>query len=285
MVNQLTPKALQSKPDFSFPAISFLESDDYLEHAFKYLKKQDGQNINDIFWSRLGQNPSFNGAKVLEFGCGLGNLSVDIALAGADKVVGLDLTARDIEVATLNVRKNYPELEEKVEFLAVDIQEYPTGGFDYILSKDTFEHVLDLEMVLSEFHRLLKPGGLAYIGFGPLWHSPYGFHGNAFGWNFSNKFPWGHLLTSESKFVKCWNASTESHISSFADLGLNGVSFVEYKHIFNASKLRVESLQVNRSTDFKSKVFWLMHHIPFVGKYFAHNVYCILSKDLDSNPR
>ena len=268
-----------STPDFSFSTVLSRESEDYLEHAVEYLQKQQKQNINEIFWSRLGQKPSFHGAKVLELGCGLGNLSVDIALAGANQVVGLDLTVRDIEIATINVRRNHPELRGRVEFLAVDLQDYPTGDFDFIVSKDTFEHVLDLEMMLAQFHRLLKPGGKAYVGFGPLWHSPYGFHGNAFGWNFRNKYPWGHLFTRESEFVKRWNRSTAFHISSFADVGLNKVSIVEYKRIFNACDLRVELLQVNRSTEFKSKVFWVLHHIPVLGKYFAHNLYCVLSKD------
>ena len=46
---------------------------------------------NKKFWERLGGKPNFEGKKVLDFGCGHGALSIEIAQSGADKVLGVDI--------------------------------------------------------------------------------------------------------------------------------------------------------------------------------------------------
>ncbi len=271
-----TNKPQQQKLDFGFPVELKQEAENYFQHALNYLQKR--KNTNEIFWSRFEEKPFFQEAKVLEVGCGLGSLSLDIALAGATKVVGLDLNARDIEFAKTNLQQNYTELQDKVEFLATNLRDYPEDNFDFIVSKDTFEHILDLEVVLQEIKKRLKPGGKLYASFGPLWHSPFGFHGNLHGWNFGNKYPWGHLLVSEEKVVTSWNNSIDMKINSFADLGMNKLSIVQYRRLFANCGLKMEMLQVNRSDSFKSKIFFLLHWLPFLGKYFCQNICCILKK-------
>ncbi|NEQ67766.1 MAG: class I SAM-dependent methyltransferase [Symploca sp. SIO2D2] len=270
------PSQIQ-QPNFGFPSKLGQEAEDYFQHALFYLKNQ--KNTNDIFWSRLAEKPSFHGAKVLELGCGLGSLSLDIASAGAAEVIGLDLNERDVEFAQMNLQQNYPQLQNKVKFLAVNLQDYSEKDFDFIVSKDTFEHVLDLEIVLSEIKKRLKIGGKLYTGFGPLWHSPFGFHGNLYGWNFTNKYPWGHLLLSEAQIVSSWNNSTNQKINSFADLGMNKLSTAQYHHIFANCGLEIEKFQVNKSNSLQSKIFALLYSLPFIGKYFCHNIYCIFRKD------
>jgi SAM-dependent methyltransferase len=58
---------------------------------------------------------------------------------------------------------------------------YPSGRFDYIRSNHSFEHIPNPNEVLREVHRILKPGGKAFIGvpninsfngkvFGPHWY-------------------------------------------------------------------------------------------------------------------
>ncbi|NES81085.1 MAG: methyltransferase domain-containing protein [Moorea sp. SIO1G6] len=147
-----TNKPQTQKPDFGFPIQLKREAEDYFQHALNYLQTQ--KNTNELFWSRLEKKPSFKGAKVLEIGCGLGNLSLDIALSGAAQVVGLDLNDRDVEFAQMNLQQNYPQLQNKVKFLAVNLRDYPEQDFDFIVSKDTFEHIFDLEVVLSEIKNL-----------------------------------------------------------------------------------------------------------------------------------
>ncbi len=272
-----TNKPQQQKLYFGFPVKLNQEAKNYFQHALNYLQNQ--KNTNEIFWSRFEEKPSFQEAKVLEVGCGLGSLSLDIAKAGASKVIGLDLNTRDIEFAQTNLVQNYTQLQDKIKFIAINLRDYPEENFDFIVSKDSFEHILDLEVLLQEITKRLKPGGKLYAGFGPLWHSPFGFHGNLHGWNFSNKYPWGHLLVSQAKVVESWNNSIDRKINSFADLGMNKLSIVQYRRLFANCGLKIESFQVNRSDSFKSKIFFLLHWLPFFGKYFCHNIYCILKKE------
>lgn len=118
-----------------------------------------GKWENPRFWNRLGGQPDLRGKKVLDLGCGHGSLCVDMAKAGAARVVGIDLNPRLIEFAKRNLEINYPELLGRVEFYLVDIAEFPEYEFDLMTSKDTFEHVMDLPKVLAAMRERLKPGG------------------------------------------------------------------------------------------------------------------------------
>jgi SAM-dependent methyltransferase len=50
------------------------------------------------------------------------------------------------------------------------------GEIDICVSDAVFEHCRDLNAVLAESHRVLKPGGRLYAGYGPLWFCAGGDH-------------------------------------------------------------------------------------------------------------
>lgn len=54
--------------------------------------------------------------------------------------------------------------------------EFDDQSFDYIFSVATFEHIVGLPAALAEMFRVLKPGGLLYANFGPLWSGGKGHH-------------------------------------------------------------------------------------------------------------
>ena len=56
------------------------------------------------------------------------------------------------------------------------MQGFADGSFDLVGSDAVFEHVRNLSSVLDEFHRVLRPGGLLYATFGPLWFGWGGDH-------------------------------------------------------------------------------------------------------------
>src|SRR3712207_1136344 len=97
-----------------------------------------------VFFSRFEGKTQFRGATILDVGCGRGSMCIDMALAGANKVVGLDTDSRRIEFAKENLRLHYPELKDIVKFESVDLSNYTNvESFDYIVSKNTFEHIMD----------------------------------------------------------------------------------------------------------------------------------------------
>ncbi len=53
---------------------------------------------------------------------------------------------------------------------------FPDGSFDAVISLATLEHVHGIDAMLAEVARVLKPKGLFYAGFGPIWSSAIGHH-------------------------------------------------------------------------------------------------------------
>lgn len=83
-------------------------------------------------------------ARVLEVGCGRGELTTALAVAGYD-VVGIDPAAPDGE--------RFRRL--KLEDLGAE-----EGPFDAVVAAFALHHVRDLEAALEKIARLLRPGGV-----------------------------------------------------------------------------------------------------------------------------
>ena len=62
----------------------------------------------------------------------------------------------------------------------------------------------------------LKVGGRLYVGFGPLFNSPYGDHRRT-----RLILPWLHTLLPEPLIVKYLHLIGKDHLRSIHDLGLN----------------------------------------------------------------
>nr|WP_299026750.1 methyltransferase domain-containing protein [uncultured Thermanaerothrix sp.] len=65
---------------------------------------------------------------------------------------------------------------------------FPSGSFDFVFSYHTLEHLSDPEAGLSEMHRVLRPGGLLYIGT-PNRHRIIGYVGS-YGASLQQKIAW-----------------------------------------------------------------------------------------------
>lgn len=77
-----------------------------------------------------------SGARVLDAGCGVGQLSAELAKRGA-RVVGLDISPNLLEVA----RDRTPEaLKGSIEFAAGDMLDPSWGSFDYVVAMDSLIH-------------------------------------------------------------------------------------------------------------------------------------------------
>lgn len=250
-----------------------------------HFKREEYENPR--FWSRFGEVPDLRGATVLDVGSGWGSLCVDMALAGAKKVVGLDIKSELVDFANEYLRQNYPQLTSIVDFKDVDLRDYDEVTFDYIISKDSFEHIIELDRMLSEMKKRLAPGGRIYTGFGPLYTSPYGDHDRRrviLGpWGFWGRLlaltPWGHLFM-ESIVIDMNNRYRERKVNSMYDLGLNKMSASDYRRAFHESGLSIVEFRINQSTSIQSRVFALLARIPFLEDYCTHSIYCILEKPM-----
>lgn len=271
-------KLMKSKPNFGFPTVVWKSNSDLIQHGREWLQKQEKEDRNPIFWSRIGGQPNFQGAKVLEIGCGFGRFSIEIALAGAAKVVGLDIEPKDIQIAQMNLQENYPQVKDIVQFESCRLESYEDYNFDYIVSQNTFEHVDNLSELLAAAKIRLVDGGLLYSGFGPLWNSPFGFHGDFDDWNFNTKYPWGHLLVNRSNIVDSFNKSQDKTIENLQGIGMNGLHLSDYRDICYNSGMEVVKFQINHQENLKSRVFSVLGKLPGLQEYFTHQLYIILKK-------
>jgi len=120
----------------------------------KYIK----DNIVKDFNIKYSDKP-FKNIKILDIGCGGGLLSEPMCRLGAN-VVGIDASAKNIEVAKFHAKKNKLIIDYKVaspEKLKNKIK------FDVILNMEIVEHVDDINFFIKESSKLLRKNGIMFI--------------------------------------------------------------------------------------------------------------------------
>jgi len=96
--------------------------------------------------------------RILDAGCGTGQLTAEIARSGAE-VVGIDSSPTMLEQA----RKNYPDLHfELADVAALEYRE----EFDGVFSNAALHWVKDAGAAVASISRALKPGGRMVAEFG-----------------------------------------------------------------------------------------------------------------------
>jgi ubiquinone/menaquinone biosynthesis C-methylase UbiE len=105
------------------------------------------------------------GMKVLDAGCGRGETLLAIARAGAEPY-GLDYSQSAVEL-TNEMLSDYPGAD--VRQGDVTALPWPDQTFDRVQFSDVIEHLDPAQTVpaLSEFHRVLKPGGFLLVHTAP----------------------------------------------------------------------------------------------------------------------
>lgn len=114
-------------------------SGDLLDGAKKFLK-----NVTD--------------KKILEIGCGNGELSVWLAKNGAD-VYGVDISDESIKIAEKRTNEN--NTDNRTHFYACPAEHVPFENdfFDIVFINVSLHH-LEIDVALNEFKRVLKLGGI-----------------------------------------------------------------------------------------------------------------------------
>ena len=66
----------------------------------------------------------------------------------------------------------------KIEFHTMDAQHliYGDEKFDFVFSLNALEHIPDLIKAINEVWRVLRPGGIFYASFDPIWTADSGSH-------------------------------------------------------------------------------------------------------------
>jgi SAM-dependent methyltransferase len=137
------------------------------EYAAQYLDELDhkpfDRSILDRFSSMLPE-----GSRVFDYGCGSGQTTRHLRERKRHRLLGLDFSAQALRLA----RRNFPDIEFVVDDMLCSCA---AGGSAHgILAFYAIVHFTpaEVERVLGEWRRVLKPGGLLlfsfHVGEGPL---------------------------------------------------------------------------------------------------------------------
>lgn len=98
-----------------------------------------------------------HGMRVVEYGCGLGKMTVLLARSGAH-VSAFDLSERSVEAARCRLATF--GLEDRVEFVVApgECLPFPDASFDVAFGKAVLHHI-DAASGARELARILRPGG------------------------------------------------------------------------------------------------------------------------------
>jgi sterol 24-C-methyltransferase len=99
------------------------------------------------------------GARVLDAGCGVGEVSDHLAREYGLIVTGIDIL--DFNIQEAEKRAKRLGLEQKVSFKEMSYAEldFPDETFDGVFTMETLVHATDAEGVLQQFKRVLTKGG------------------------------------------------------------------------------------------------------------------------------
>jgi len=134
-----------------------------------YDKVADRWWSDDIRWVRTLKNLvpgrlrwfdaqiDWQGKAVLDLGCAGGFMAEALVQRGAD-VTGIDPAAEAIDAARAHARQGGLRIGYDVG--VGEALPYHNASFDAVVCVDVLEHVVDLNKVLSEVARTLRPGGL-----------------------------------------------------------------------------------------------------------------------------
>lgn len=171
------------------------------------------------------------GKVVVDFGCGLGADTKEMANWGAKAAIGLELREELVEanrashsMANCHFHQTLPEVYHE--------------GADLVISVDAFEHFEQPALMLKLMHNTLRPGGLALINFGPTWLHPYGGH-------LFSVFPWAHLILSEKALIKWRNKHYQDGATSFTEVagGLNKMTIAQFEKLVAESPFEMIKLE------------------------------------------
>jgi SAM-dependent methyltransferase len=223
-----------------------------------------GRNKGQSFVDRFSAvTTEWHGSRVLDFGCASGGLSLRVRELCPD-VVGIDIDRPKVEYARQLVRDR---ALTGVEFLAYDggPVPLPDASFDTVFCVDVVEHLPDLPRFVADFYRVLKPGGLLLVSFGPPWRHAHGKHmwAQLPGW-------WTHLIFPRRTVMRVSGFPPET---TWEDLGLFRLTVGRFEKTMRESGFETAHLRHQTKGLFKPFL-----KVPGVREFFISEVVGVFRK-------
>ena len=134
------------------------------------------------------------------------------------------------------------------------------------------EHVMDLPETLAAVVNSCKPGGELFLGFSPLWHSPYGHHHLM-----ESKLPWAHLPRNNRAFLDPLIDDEGKSPETIQELGFNGATPADFRAALKGLPVEIISARRNVATSplkqIAMKAMLAPSIIPSLEKYVTIGIY------------
>jgi 2-polyprenyl-6-hydroxyphenyl methylase/3-demethylubiquinone-9 3-methyltransferase len=111
--------------------------------------------FRDVLVEKLGIDPARK--QVLDVGCGGGLMAEEVARLGC-RVTGVDPSAPSVDTARAHAAAEGLDIDYRVA--PGESLPFPDASFDLVYCFDVLEHVNDLDRVIGESARVVKPGGI-----------------------------------------------------------------------------------------------------------------------------
>ena len=124
-----------------------------------YKKIRDNKvNANNLFEipALFSMIPDLKGKRILDLGCGFGEHCKQFVDCGAERVVGIDISKKMLEVAMAE------NCHSKIEYINMAMEEISQlqDKFDVVISSLAFHYVEDFEGVIRNVYNLLDENGV-----------------------------------------------------------------------------------------------------------------------------
>ena len=125
-------------------------------------RRQKAAKIVAVVRHALGVE-TLSGLRAVDVGCSAGFIADELALAGA--------TTSGVDIDEPGLEKARARFGERVDFRLARGEDLPfeDASVDVVVLNHIYEHVVDPEAVVADIHRVLRPGGLLYLGVGHRW--------------------------------------------------------------------------------------------------------------------
>jgi len=162
LTDALPPRDAAATPDRVEPDVYTDEY--YLSncHGYEDFLASGGQQVGARFVKALSLAGDLRGKRVLDVGCGRGEIVLQSAMRGAE-AWGIDYAPAAIEIATRALASTDAEIAARLHLACMDVKalDLDDATFDVVFMMDVVEHLYpdELSRALDELRRVLRPGG------------------------------------------------------------------------------------------------------------------------------
>lgn len=139
-------------------------------HGHEDFVMSGGRKVGPRFVKALSLAGDLRGKRVLDVGCGRGELVIQSAIRGAE-AWGIDYAAAAVEIARGALAGADAALQPRMHIEQMDVKalRFDDAFFDVVFMMDVVEHLYphELDAALAELRRTIRPGGVLVLHTSP----------------------------------------------------------------------------------------------------------------------